>query len=370
MPARSQPASQHLHEFALIREIRRRFGKTGPSVICGIGDDAAVIRPSPGRVLLYTTDLLAEGIHFDLATAGFQDVGYKAAVANLSDIAAMGGIPEHLLVAIAIPPWYRPSYVRQLYQGLMSACRRHHVALIGGDTSASKDGLFLSITVTGSVSKDKILTRSGACVGDLVYVTGTLGDSLAGLNILSGHRTRRRKLESARMPKDRNGRIPASQRYLIMRHLRPTPRLKEGQLLSEYKLATAAIDLSDGLSGDLVHLCEQSRVGAEINMTALPLSPACRAYSAESRMNPFELALRGGEDYELLVTVTPENSHRLTQVTRLTGCRFSCIGRIRPKRFGIHVKCEDGKLRKWPGGGYQHFQGRFPDQPRKATWFH
>src|SRR5207247_2322887 len=168
----ARPSVSQLGEFRLIRHLRRRFRQTGRAVLRGIGDDAAVIRPSSGHALLLTTDLLAEGIHFDLRTATFEDIGYKAAVANLSDIAAMGGRPQYMLVAVAIHASRTSSDVDRLYRGMMRACRLPQVELVGGETSASRHGLFLSITLTGFVQAGRVLTRDGARVGDLLYVTG------------------------------------------------------------------------------------------------------------------------------------------------------------------------------------------------------
>ncbi len=363
MSSRSaRPAGSQLGEFRLIRLLRRRFGQTGRSVLRGIGDDAAVIRSSPGRTLLLTTDLLAEGIHFDLETATFEDIGYKAAVANLSDIAAMGGTPRYMLVAVAIPPSRTSAEVERLYRGLMRACRPYKVELVGGDTSASRHGLFLSITLTGFAQAGMALTRDGARVGDLLYVTGTLGDSLAGLNLLVTGRKRRIPAGGGS-----NERHRQYLRYLVDRHLHPTPRIKEGQLLATHRLATAAIDLSDGLSGDLAHVCEESGVGAEIETTALPLSPACRAYAAASRTDPVRLALTGGEDYELLFTIAPGNRAKLDRLAQRTGCRFSRIGTVRPKRFGLRLRRGNGSLRRLAIAGYQHFQD-LRTIPQGAAW--
>lgn len=343
----SRPSLPELGEFGLIRRLHRRFGRTGRSVLRGIGDDAAVIRPLAGRTLLLTTDLLAEGIHFDLASTALEDVGYKAAVANLSDIAAMGGTPQHMLVAVAIPPSRSSIEIEQLYRGLMRACRLHGVDLVGGDTSASRHGLFLSITLTGTVAAGRALTRDGARVGDLIYVTGTLGDSLAGLTLL--------KRVCEKRPDAIGGKSQRYQRYLIDRHQHPIPRIKEGQLLSTHRLATAAIDISDGLSGDLTHICEQSGVGAEIDETSLPLSPACRAYAAACRTDPVRLALTGGEDYELLFTVPPQHRAKLDRLTQRVRFRFTLIGRIRPKGAGIRLKKSNGASQRLAITSYQHF---------------
>lgn len=334
-------AGPRLREFQLIEHLRRRFGRTGPSVVLGIGDDAAIIKPPPGHHLVLTTDLLAEDIHFTLSTATYEEIGYKAAVANLSDIAAVGGTPHALAVSIAIPRSVNAADVTRLYRGLMAACRPYGVSLIGGDTSASRHGLFVSVTLTGYVAPKRILRRDGARIGDIVYVTGTLGDSLAGLQILkmrSGKKISRRDV-----------------RYLIARHHRPTPRVQAGQFLAARGLATAAIDISDGLSGDLVHLCEQSAVGVEIDAAALPLSRACRAHAVATTTDPIQLALRGGEDYELLFTVPATRRASLERLRRHAGCRLTPIGVIRPKRFGLKLRASRGDVRPLRNTGYQHF---------------
>ncbi len=338
-------AQQPLKEFALIDSLVRRFSTRAPRLVRGIGDDAAVVVPSANRQLVLTTDLLAEGIHFDLRTASFEDIGYKAATANLSDIAAMGARPEHVLVALAIPAAYNTSHILRLYRGLMDACRPYRVSLIGGDTSASSNGLFLSLTLTGTVPTGSALLRSGAQVGDLIYVTGTLGDSLAGFQLLS----RRKPMAALRLPLK-------YRRFLIARHRRPVAHCRFGQWLSAHRLASAAIDLSDGLSGDLRHLCTHSHVGAEIHAASLPLSSALLHYATASRMDPAALALRGGEDYELLWTVSPSKSRRLHRIANTPGRRITCIGVIRPPGFGIQMTTEDGTSRPVPVTSYEHFR--------------
>jgi thiamine-monophosphate kinase len=334
-------AGPRLREFQLIERVRRRFGQTDPSVVLGIGDDTAIMKLPPGRHLLLTTDLLVENIHFDLRTTSLEDVGYKAAVANLSDIAAMGGVPHALAVSIAVPPSANVADMDRLYRGLMAACRPHQVSLVGGDTSASRNGLFLSIALTGYVAPMHALRRDGARVGDLVYATGTLGDSLAGLRLLQ-----------ARHKTGINGR---DIRYLIARHRRPTPRIQTGQFLVARRLATSAIDISDGLSGDLRHICEQSGVGAEIDAAALPLSRASRAYAAATKTDPIQLALCGGEDYELLFTVPARKCAALDRFRRHAGCRLTPIGIIRLKRYGITLKTVRGNVIPLRNTSYQHF---------------
>jgi thiamine-monophosphate kinase len=335
-----------LHEFQLIETLHRRYGKTGPHVVRGIGDDAAVVTPLKGHETVLTTDLLAEGVHFNLKTATFEDIGYKAAAANLSDIAAMGAQPDYLLVSLAIPPSQNASEIQRLYRGLMSACRPCGVELIGGDTSASRHGLFLNIVLIGSVPVGRALTRDGAQVGDLLYTTGTIGDSLAGLQLLSARQGTKGSVL---------GSVNRSAQGLIRRHLRPTPRLGIGQALSRQRLATSAIDLSDGLSGDIRHICEQSHVGVEINIDALPISSALRDYAGMNHVDPIDMALQGGEDYELLFTAAPRHRKKVEQLGRPIECRLSCIGIIKPLSYGLRTKDQSGGIRRLPRLGYQHF---------------
>jgi thiamine-monophosphate kinase len=224
-----QKTRSTIHEFDLIRTLHQRHSRHTPSVIRGIGDDAAVITSRAGQWTVLTTDLLTEGVHFDLRTATMPDIGFRAAVANLSDIAAMGATPQYLLVALAIPRSGTSLQVHQLYRGMMAACRPHHVRLIGGDTSASDGGWFLSLTVIGMVPPRKALFRSGARIGDYLYVTGTIGDSLAGLRLLNEPLPR----------KNRNPRTATlstrHRQFLIGRHLRPSPRVEEGRWLSAHR---------------------------------------------------------------------------------------------------------------------------------------
>lgn len=354
------PSRRHsaLHEFQFIETLHRRYGKTGHNVIRGIGDDAAVVTPLKGHETVITTDLLAEGVHFDLKTATLEDIGYKAAAANLSDIAAMGATPHYLLVSLAIPSSQAASEMQRLYRGLMSLCGRHGVELIGGDTSASHHGLFLNVVLIGSVSIGRALTRDGARAGDLLYVTGTIGDSLAGLRLLSA----RHKHQRALLPS-----VKLSAQKLIQRHLRPTPRLEMGQALSSQRLATSAIDVSDGLAGDVRHICERSQVGVDIEADALPISSALRKYAGMNKLDPIDVALEGGEDYELLFTAPPRHRKTVEQLGRQIGCPVSCIGMITPSSNGLRIKNRAGIVRQLPMLGYQHFAaGRSSD--REKSW--
>ncbi|HWG97573.1 MAG TPA: thiamine-phosphate kinase [Nitrospira sp.] len=344
-----RPANAPLQEFALIRSLEGRFARHAQGLVQGIGDDAAVIETSAKTWWHLTTDLLAEGIHFNLKSVTPESVGYRAAMANLSDIAAMGAVPRYLLISLAVPRIVKRSHIDELYTGLMKACRFYDVALIGGDTSASKAGLFLSITLVGTTSGRRALFRHGAEAGDHIYVSGTLGDSLAGLKLLTNSTTsqpsEKRKSEFSR----------SHRRFLVRRHSHPTARVAEGRWLNERQLASAAIDLSDGLSGDLRHLCEASRVGAEVELEKLPISPACRAYARTIGISPIRLALTGGEDYELLFTASSRDSNTIDRQAETRGYRMTRIGTIRPHRFGIQMT-SDGRTQPMPATSYEHFR--------------
>jgi len=347
MPSSARPqANSSIGEFSLIRTLRQRYRASTPQLLRGIGDDAAVIAPRRRRLCLLTTDLLSEGVHFDCRSAGFADIGFRAAAANLSDIAAMGGRPEYLLVSLAIPPGATARHVHELYRGMMTACRRYRVKLIGGDTSASRGGWFVNITLTGSATSGRILFRSGARPGDDLYVTGTLGDSRAGLSLLQ----RRNGTASAR------GLAAAQRRFLIRRHLRPTARIREGMWLSQAAWATSAIDLSDGLSGDLRHLCTESRVGAVIELSALPISSACRQYAESVKEDARTFALAGGEDYELLFTVPARKRMRFHRASAQHRVRATRVGRVTGAEEGLRMMLSDGRERALPSIGYEHFR--------------
>jgi len=339
-----------IHEFDLIRALHRRHSRPHPAVIRGIGDDAAVITSHTGQWTVLTTDLLTEGVHFDLRTSTMADIGFRAVAANLSDIAAMGGTPLYLLVALAIPHTGTRRHVLELYRGMMAACRPHHVRLIGGDTSGSDGGWFLSLTLVGMVLPRKVLFRSGARIGDLLYVTGTIGDALAGLNLLNEPPAR------VKRPARATALSPGHRQFLIGRHLRPTARVAEGQWLCTHGFATAAIDISDGLSGDLRHICEASHVGVDLDMGALPLSLACRAYAKSRQLDPVALALTGGEDYELLFTLSPRHRASVERTARSRRFHLTCVGTIRPARNGIQAIGPDGERRPMLFTSYEHFK--------------
>ncbi|MBI3607418.1 MAG: thiamine-phosphate kinase [Nitrospirae bacterium] len=335
------PGLRRLGEFGLIARLARFCPTASPRLPLGIGDDAAIVTLSPRRQLLVTTDLLVETVDFDRRVWSFATLGEKALAVNLSDVAAMGGRPSVFFVGLALPPQATVREVDALYRGLGRAARRYGVVLGGGDLSAAPVWS-IAITLLGEIERGAVLTRSGAKAGDWLCVTGTLGDSGCGLELLSAPRTARRVAVRER-------------RFLIDRHQRPVPRLACGQLLAGRRLATAAIDLSDGLASDLRRVCEASGVGAEIDLRALPLSGALQSYAASVGRDPITYALTSGEDFELLFSVPPA---RLDRVLRLStrDLPITPIGRILPRRAGLRVIDPAGRRRPLQATGYDHFR--------------
>ena len=345
--ASQRDSLETLGEFGLIRQLKQPWRSSSPWIVKGIGDDAAILKARQGQQLLISTDVFVEGVHFDLAYQTPKEVGWRAGVANLSDIAAMGGTPLYLLVSMAIPSGILYKHVRALYRGLQDASGPHAVALIGGDTSASPSRIFLSLTIVGSVRATRGLTRNRAEVGDRVYVTGTLGDANAGLRILQAQTKHSRRVSPS-----------STEKFLIRRHLRPTPRIQVGQLLADRHIAHAAIDLSDGLSSDVGHVCEESQVGVEIRGQTLPLSSQLRAFAQRNNLNPLELALQGGEDYELLFTAPATHHQRVRYVSKQTNVPISWIGEIKPETFGQQLALQEGLNQQLLKKGFEHFSRR------------
>lgn len=317
-------------EFGLIESIRKAAPQ-GRGVRAGIGDDAAWLA-SGGADLLVTADLLIEKVHFDLRWTSFYALGYKTLAVNLSDIAAMGGVPAYLTLSLAIPARFRSEDIEEFYRGVRALASRSGVSVVGGDTSRA-ERFFVSAALIGRAPYKPVL-RSGARSGDDLYVTGTLGDSALGLKSLK---------------KTSRG---AAAAYLIRRHNYPTPRLRAGALLARRRLATAMIDVSDGLLQDLGHICQASGVGAEIREEALPLSPAYRKLSGGDTA----LALGGGEDYELLFTARPRARKALAQLKTRLGVRVTRIGRCVDAGEGVKVLDRRGRPRRPSLRGYDHFK--------------
>jgi thiamine-monophosphate kinase len=326
-------------EVGLINALAQLFGAPPPGVVLGIGDDCAALDLGGDAYVLWTVDTLVEGVHFDLASISLKQLGRKSLAVNVSDIAAMGGEPAYALLSLGWPPDRELALALEVGEGLVELGREYGVAVIGGDTVASPPGIMVTVAVLGKVPQEEMLTRAGARVGDQIYVTGTLGDSAAGLEIL------RRGLKLA----------PELAEPLIAAHLNPAPQVAAGRLLAKHRLATAAIDLSDGAATDLYHICRASRVGARLSAAAIPLSAGVRTVAQELRRSPLDLALQGGEDYQLLFTSPPDQTRRLSQVFRQAGLPQPLkIGDIIAGRDVILAGAAEEEIIS--GRGFDHFR--------------
>lgn len=327
-------------EFELISHIRARVAVDAAPGFVGIGDDCAVWPPRDGHDLLVSNDLLLEGVHFELETTPLTDLGYKVLAVNLSDIAAMGGEPRFATLALGLPGL--PTPFIPLVDAFVDAANAHGVVLAGGDTCASSHGLVISVTVFGEVPRGQAVARTGARAGDGVYVTGTVGDSAAGLTLL----------KQAGPPPA--GVSEQALDGLKRRHLRPSPRCREGILLREEGLASAMIDVSDGLAQDLGHILTASGVGADLEAEAVPLSPMLREYGTACDSDPLEWALYGGEDYELVFTVPEKRERELYARIGSGAIQAARIGTVtagperRLLRSGVATPLESR--------GYEHFR--------------
>ena len=336
------PLSQ-IGEDALVRLFggarRGTSSGRGSTVVVGPGDDAAAVRPPRGSRLLLTTDLLAEGVHFRRTWAPPADLGWKLAAVNVSDIAAMGGRPLWALLSLALPPNLEAGFAAGLRRGLVAATRRFDFAIIGGDTCASGAGVFLSLTLVG-VARARLLTRDGASPGDLIFVTGHLGASSLGLAALERYGT---------------GSCPGPLRACVRRHLRPEPRLAFGAALARTGLATAAMDVSDGLSRDLGRLCASSGVGAEVSADAVPIQAATIRAARLLGCGAREAALHGGEEYELLFTAKPRDAGPVAALGRRWGLPLSIIGRVASRGAGVSLIDAGGVRHPFATKTWEHF---------------
>jgi len=336
-------------EFGLIRKIRRLSSHSSSRTLIGIGDDAAALRVSSSALLLATTDMLIESVHFDLSYTDFYSLGWKSAAVNLSDIAAMGGIPRFCLTSLGLPSHITAEQVLDFYRGFNALLRVHKTALVGGDTCASPHGLTIGVTVLGEATKRGVLTRAGARPGDRIFVTNTLGDSAAGLELLRNAPSPN-PLPSGERNKKRGG-YQSGIRTLIGRHLRPNPRVELGRSIALSGCASSMIDISDGLSSDLAHICEESKVGAEVAGSSLPLSPALVEQEHHLRKPLLQYALSGGEDYELLFTAPPARIRKL----RAFEASITEIGVI-TRGKGMSLVDDAGRKRPLASSGYDHFR--------------
>lgn len=344
-----------MDEFALIRAMTGQGAGQGPAqatpgVRIGIGDDAAVVAVSPGCELLLTSDAMVQEIHFKAVTMTPGDVGYKAMASNISDIAAMGGIPKYALITLCLPPDMPESDCVELYRGLRECADRYGVAIVGGDTTSSPAALVVSVTLVGEAEQGKAIPRSGARPGDAVFVTGPLGGSAAGLDLLLRTGADARLLE---------GRLPDWAAPLLRCHRRPEPQVRAGRLLAGLGGVGALNDISDGLASEAWELAEASGVCLALEAAALPLEPAAGRYASEPGSvpkNPLDWILFGGEDYQLVGTVPEERLADVCEAFARDGLPTPVrIGKVREGKPGVVLLAGDGSESPVPKRGYNHF---------------
>lgn len=329
-------------EFALIDRIGRILpGVADRDVLVGIGDDAAVIRKDGRRAILVTCDIQVEGRHFRFDGITPYRLGRRAMAVNLSDIAAMGGRPTYALVSLGLPGTFPVAGYDRLFEGMRDELSPHGACIVGGNLARTTSGLVVDITLMGEADLGRVLTRGGARAGDRIFVTGWPGASAAGFHALRIF----------------GGKVPRKYRSLAESHLAPTPRVAMGQRIAGSGIATAMIDLSDGLAGDLAHICERSGVGAEIREELFPLAERVGEIAERSGRSVRELVLHGGEDYELLFTVEPgASARRIRSIARGSGVPVTEIGRITERRDGCFLVDSRGNRVPVPPSGWDHFR--------------
>lgn len=314
-----------LGEFKLIEHLTEHFKMTHKSTIKGIGDDAAVLEFSKKQIVV-STDLLVEGVHFDLSYAPLKHLGYKAVVVNLSDVYAMNAKATQVTVSIAVSNRFPLEALEELYAGITTAAKLYNVDVVGGDTTSSTSGLIISVTAIGEVDKDAVVLRSGAKPNDLLVVSGDLGGAYMGLQVLE------REKEVFKVNPNNQPDL-SMYTYIIERQLKPEARKDIVELLKELGVKpTSMIDISDGLSSEVIHLCKQSKVGVDLYETKIPLDPQVISTCEEFNIDSTTIALNGGEDYELLMTIAQEDFPKIKGNPNLT-----VIGYMTANDNGMHL---------------------------------
>lgn len=328
-------------EFELIKYLTRDLSTSDKAVIKGIGDDAAVIRCNKHKYLLITCDMMIEGIHFLTDKITPFQLGYKALAVNLSDIAAMGGKPLYALISAGWPATLTIEYIDQIYKGIKKGADQFNVSIIGGDTSKSSQTI-LDLTVVGESSKPPI-ERSGASLGDLIAVTGTIGSSSAGLELL--------------LLKNESVKISSSTKnFLINVHNKPHPRVSEALILSKSETISAMIDISDGLASEIKHICRESNVGAIVYENKIPVNDHVKIAGKILNKDYTEWVFYGGEDYELLFTIKQSKTEQFLKIIKNTDIQYSIIGEIVDKNDGVKVMQDDKKVPLTDG--FDHFKSK------------
>ena len=339
-----------LGEFGLINHLTQNLTARNDSTIKGVGDDCAVLNYK--KKVLVTSDLLTEGVHFDLIYTPLKHLGYKAAMVNFSDVYAMNGFPRQLIVSIALSKRFCVEDLEQLYDGLKLACEEHGVDLVGGDTSSSLTGLTLSLTCLGEAEEGRIVYRSGAKDTDLLCVSGDLGAAYMGLQVLE-----REKAVYEQQVREHKTQVPfqpdfAGKEYLLERQLKPQARRDIVELLQQADiLPTSMIDVSDGLSSELLHICKQSHVGCQVYEERIPLDYQTASMAEHFNMNVSTCALNGGDDYELLFTVSLSDYEKVKDIPQIR-----IIGRIQKEEYGCQLVTRDGNEFELKAQGWNPLQ--------------
>ncbi|MDR6560709.1 MULTISPECIES: thiamine-phosphate kinase [unclassified Arcicella] len=331
-------------EFGLIKLIDSKFQNINPETIKGIGDDAAII-DTAGKELVVSTDLLMEGVHFDLAYTPLKHLGYKAVAVNVSDIAAMNAIPKQITVSLGLSNRFSVEAIEELYEGIKIACDEYKVDLVGGDTSASRAGLVISITALGTAEKKNIVLRNTAKTNDIICVSGDLGAALIGLQTLE-----REKQVFLANP-DMQPQLDKDKDYVIERQLKPNARMDVIYELRDLGVVpTSMIDVSDGLASELLHLCKNSGTGAVIFEDKIPIDDQTYLVATELNFSPMTAALNGGEDYELLFTVKQEDFETIKNMADI-----SFLGYMTNDVDGVKLMMKSGTLINVTSPGFEHF---------------
>ncbi|MBO7068851.1 MAG: thiamine-phosphate kinase [Bacteroidaceae bacterium] len=350
-----------LGEFGLIRRLTENLNNENPSTHKGVGDDCAVLTPTEGTQTLVTTDLLMEGVHFDLMYVPLKHLGYKAVMVNLSDIYAMNGTPRQITVSLAVSKKFSVEDIEELYDGMKLACEKHHVDIVGGDTTSSLTGLAISITAIGEALPKDIVYRNGAKETDLICVSGNLGASYMGLQLLEREKVvfnqqmkeAQESANKAEMERLQNAQPDFTGReYLLERQLKPEARRDIIEALAKANIhPTSMMDISDGLSSELLHICSQSKVGCRVYEDRIPLDYQTAAMAEEMNMNVTTCALNGGEDYELLFTVPLSENDAVSKIEDVR-----VIGYITNESLGKILICRDGNEFELKAQGWNPLQ--------------
>jgi thiamine-monophosphate kinase len=334
-----------LGEFGLIDKLTSGFELSNPSSLLGVGDDAAVISISDNEVQLVSTDMLVEGVHFNLTYMPLKYLGYKAVAVNVSDICAMNGKAEQITVSLAVSNRFPLEALEELYEGIKLACENFKVDLVGGDTTSSYSGLVLSITVIGRADKSKVTYRSGAKEMDLLVVSGDLGGAYMGLQVLE--RENEVFKANPNIQPDLDG-----QDYIIQRQLKPEARVDVINFLKELDVVpTSMIDVSDGLASEILHLCKSSKVGCHVYDEKIPIDAATSLAAIDFSMDPVTCVLNGGEDYELLFTVDQQDYDKIKGNPHMT-----VIGHMTHPNDGIYFIDKNGSAVTLRAQGWNHFE--------------